>query len=140
LIAAECIGDGRFFIERASAYASERVVFGKPIGANQGVQFPLARSHMALQAADLMRWKAAWLYDAGQPAGVEANVAKFLASEASWQAANAALDAHGGFGFAAEYDIERKFRETRLYQTAPISNNLVQAFVGQHVLGMPRSY
>jgi acyl-CoA dehydrogenase len=140
LIAAECIGDGRFFVERASAYASERVVFGKPIGANQGVQFPLARSHMAIEAADLMRWKAAWLYEAGKPAGAEANMAKFLASEASWQAANAALDAHGGFGFAAEYDIERKFRETRLYQTAPVSNNLVQAFVGQHVLGLPRSY
>lgn len=140
LIAAECIGDGRFFIERGSAYASERVVFGKPIGANQGVQFPLARSHMAIEAADLMRWKAAWLYEAGEPAGAEANMAKFLASEASWQAANAALDAHGGFGFAAEYEIERKFRETRLYQVAPVSNNLVQAFVGQHVLGLPRSY
>ncbi len=140
LIAAECIGDGRFFVERASAYASERVVFGKPIGANQGVQFPLARSHMAIEAANLMRWKAAWLYEAGEPAGDEANMAKFLASEASWQAANAALDAHGGFGFAAEYDIERKFRETRLYQTAPVSNNLVQAYVAQHVLGLPRSY
>jgi acyl-CoA dehydrogenase len=140
LIAAECIGDGRFFLERACAYASERVVFGKPIGANQGVQFPLARSHMAIEAANLMRWKAAWLYEAGEPAGAEANMAKFLASEASWQAANAALDAHGGFGFAAEYDIERKFRETRLYQTAPVNNNLVQAFVGQHVLGLPRSY
>jgi acyl-CoA dehydrogenase len=140
LIASECIGDGRFFIDRASAYASERVVFGRPIGSNQGVQFPLARAHMAVQAADLMRWKAAWLYDSGQPCGAEANMAKFLASEASWQAANAALDAHGGFGFAEEYDIERKFRETRLYQVAPINNNLVQAFVGQHVLGMPRSY
>ena len=140
LIAAECIGDGRFFVERGSAYASERVVFGRPIGANQGVQFPLARSHMAIEAADLMRWKAAWLYEAGEPAGAEANMAKFLASEASWQAANAALDAHGGFGFAAEYEIERKFRETRLYQIAPVSNNLVQAFVGQHVLGLPRSY
>jgi acyl-CoA dehydrogenase len=140
LIAAECIGDGRFFLERACAYASERVVFGKPIGANQGVQFPLARSHMAIEAANLMRWKAAWLYEAGEPAGAEANMAKFLASDASWQAANAALDVHGGFGFAAEYDIERKFRETRLYQTAPVSNNLVQAFVGQHVLGLPRSY
>jgi acyl-CoA dehydrogenase len=140
LIAAECIGDGRFFLDRAAAYASERRVFGRPIGANQGVQFPLARAHMAVQAADLMRWKAAWLYESGQPAGAEANMAKFLASEASWQAANAALDAHGGFGFAAEYDIERKFRETRLYQVAPINNNLVQAFVGQHVLGLPRSY
>ncbi len=140
LIAAECVGDGRFFLERAVAYASERVVFGRPIGANQGVQFPLARAHMAIEAADLMRWKAAWRYECGEPAGAEANMAKFLASEASWQAANAAIDAHGGFGFAAEYDVERKFRETRLYQTAPINNNLVQAFVGQHVLGLPRSY
>ena len=140
LIAAECIGDCRFFIDRAVAYASERVVFGRPIGANQGVQFPLAKAHMAAQAADLMRWKAAWLYDTGQPAGAEANMAKYLASEASWEAANAALDAHGGFGFAQEYDIERKFRETRLYKTAPINNNLVQAFVAQHVLGLPRSY
>jgi acyl-CoA dehydrogenase len=140
LIAAECIGDGRFFVERASAYASERKVFGRPIGANQGVQFPLAQAHMAIEAANLMRWKAAWLYESGEPVGAEANMAKYLASEASWQAANAALDAHGGFGFAAEYDIERKFRETRLYKTAPINNNLVQAFVGQHVLGLPRSY
>ena len=140
LIAAECIGDGRFFLDRASAYASEREVFGRPIGANQGVQFPLARAHMELEAADLMRWKAAWLYDAGERPGAEANMAKFLASEASWAAANAALDAHGGFGFAAEYDIERKFRETRLYRTAPINNNLVQAYVGQHLLGLPRSY
>jgi acyl-CoA dehydrogenase len=140
LIASECIGDGRFFIERATAYASERDVFGRPIGANQGVQFPLARAHMAIEAANLMRWKAAWLYDGGRPCGAEANMAKFLASEASWQAANAALDTHGGFGFATEYDIERKFRETRLYQVAPINNNLVQAFVGQHVLGLPRSY
>jgi len=140
LIAAECIGDGRFFIDRATAYAGERQVFGRPIGANQGVQFPLARAHMAIEAADLMRWKAAWLYDNGERPGAEANMAKYLASEASWEAANAALDAHGGFGFAAEYDIERKFRETRLYKTAPVSNNLVQAFVGQHVLGLPRSY
>jgi alkylation response protein AidB-like acyl-CoA dehydrogenase len=140
LIASECIGDGRFFLERAVSYAREREVFGRAIGANQGVQFPLARAHMAVEAANLMRWKAAWLYDAGRPSGAEANMAKFLASEASWQAANAALDAHGGFGFAEEYDIERKFRETRLYQVAPVSNNLVQAFVGQHVLGLPRSY
>jgi acyl-CoA dehydrogenase len=140
LIAAECIGDGRFFLERAVGYASERIVFGRPIGANQGVQFPLARAHMAIEAANLLRWKAAWLYDRGEPAGAEANMAKYLASEASWDAANAAIDAHGGFGFAAEYDIERKFRETRLYRTAPINNNLVQAFVGQHVLGLPRSY
>ena len=140
LIAAECIGDGRFFLEKAVAYAGEREVFGRPIGANQGVQFPLARAHMSIEAAGLMRWKAAWLYDREQPAGAEANMAKYLASEASWEAANAALDAHGGFGFAAEYDIERKFRETRLYKAAPVSNNLVQAFVAQHVLGLPRSY
>ncbi|HEX4467303.1 MAG TPA: acyl-CoA dehydrogenase family protein [Solirubrobacteraceae bacterium] len=140
LIAAECIGDCRFFLDRAVSYASERIVFGRPIGSNQGVQFPLAQAHMAMAAADLMRWKAAWLYDSGSPAGAEANIAKYLASEASWQAANAALDAHGGFGFAQEYDIERKFRETRLYRVAPINNNLVQAYVGQHVLGLPRSY
>jgi acyl-CoA dehydrogenase len=140
LIAAECICDCRFFLDRAVAYASQRVVFARPIGANQGVQFPLARAHMAMAAADLMRWKAAWLYDRGEPAGAEANIAKYLASEASWEAANAALDAHGGYGFAREYDIERKFRETRLYRTAPINNNLVQAYVAQHVLGLPRSY
>jgi acyl-CoA dehydrogenase len=140
LIAGECIGDGRFFVSKAAAYAGEREVFGRPIGANQGVQFPIARAHMAIEAADLVRWKACWLYEQGAPCGAEANMAKYLASEASWQAANAALDTHGGFGFAEEYDIERKFRETRLYQVAPISNNLVQAYVGQHVLGMPRSY
>jgi acyl-CoA dehydrogenase len=140
LIASECIGDGRFLIERATAYASERNVFGRPIGANQGVQFPLARAHMAIEAANLMRWKATWLYERGEPCGAEANMAKFLASEASWAAANAAVDTHGGFGFAEEYDVERKFRETRLYQVAPVSNNLVQAFVAQHVLGLPRSY
>jgi acyl-CoA dehydrogenase len=140
LIAAECLGDGRFFLDRAVSYAGERKVFGRAIGSNQGVQFPLARAHMALQAADLMRWKAAWLFESGRPCAAEGNMAKFLASEASWQAANAALDAHGGFGFAVEYDVERKFRETRLYQVAPISNNLIQAYVGQHVLGLPRSY
>jgi acyl-CoA dehydrogenase len=140
LIAAECIGDARFFLERAVRYASERVVFGRPVGANQGVQFPLARAHAAMTAADLVRYKAAWLYDNGHDAAAEANMAKLLASEASWAAANASLDAHGGFGFAEEYDIERKFRETRLYQTAPINNNLVLAFVGQHVLGLPKSY
>jgi acyl-CoA dehydrogenase len=140
LIAAECIGDGHFLVGRAAAYASERKVFGRPIGTNQGVQFPLARAHMALEAADLMRWKAVWLYEQELPCGAEANMAKFLASEASFAAANAALDTHGGFGFAEEYDIERKFRETRLYQSAPVSNNLVQAFIGQRVLGMPRSY
>jgi acyl-CoA dehydrogenase len=140
LIAAECIGDGRWFTEKATAYASERVVFGRPIGANQGVQFPIALTYAQLQAADLMRYKAAWLYDHGQPCGAEANMAKLLASEASWAAANSCLDTHGGFGFAEEYDVERKFRETRLYTVAPVSNNLVLAYVGQHVLGMPRSY
>ncbi len=140
LIAAECVGDGRWFVERASAYASERVVFGRPIGANQGVQFPIAEAHLAVRAADLMRFEAARRFDAGLPCGEEANGAKFLASEASWKAANAALDAHGGFGFAREYDVERKFRETRLYRTAPVANNLVLGFIGHHVLGMPRSY
>ena len=140
LIAAECIGDGRFFLDRASAYASERVVFGRPIGANQGVQFPLARAYADLQAADLMRYRSAELFDAGQPCAAEANMAKLLASEASWSAGNAALDTHGGFGFAVEYDIERKLRETRLYKGAPVSNNLVLTFLGEKVLGMPRSY
>ncbi len=140
LIAAECIGDGRWFVETASAYVGERVVFGRPIGSNQGVQFPIAQAHAALEAADLMRWKAAWLFEQGRPMAAEANTAKYLASEASWQAANACLDAHGGFGFAEEYDVERKFRETRLYRVAPVSNNLVLAYLGQHVLGMPRSY
>jgi alkylation response protein AidB-like acyl-CoA dehydrogenase len=140
LIAGECIGDGRFLIDRAVAYAGERNVFGRPIGSNQGVQFPLAQAHMALEAASLMRWKAATLYEGEAPCGAEANMAKYLASEASFAAANAAVDTHGGFGFAEEYDVERKFRETRLYRVAPISNNLVQAFVGQHVLGLPRSY
>ncbi len=140
LIAAECVGDGRFFIERAVKYAGERVVFGRPIGQNQGVQFPIARAHAALEAADLMRRQAAELFDAGRPCGPEANMAKVLASEASWQAANASIDAHGGFGFAEEYDIERKFRETRLYITAPVANNLILSYVGQHVLGMPRSF
>ena len=140
LIAAECIGDGRWFVEKASAYASERVVFGRPIGQNQGVQFPIAQAHAQIEAADLMRYKAAWLYEQGLPCGPAANMAKLLASEASWAAANACLDTHGGFGFAEEYDVERKFRETRLYKVAPVSNNLVLAYVGQHVLGMPRSY
>jgi alkylation response protein AidB-like acyl-CoA dehydrogenase len=140
LIAAECIGDGRWFIEKATAYASERVVFGRPIGANQGVQFPIARAHAQIEAADLVRYKAAWLYEEGLPCGAEANMAKLLAADASWAAANACLDTHGGFGFAEEYDVERKFRETRLYQVAPVSTNLILAYVGQHVLGMPRSY
>jgi alkylation response protein AidB-like acyl-CoA dehydrogenase len=140
LIASECIGDGRWFTEKAARYASERVVFGRPIGANQGVQFPIAHAHARLEAADLMRYKAAWLFEQGLPCGPEANMAKLLASEASWEAANACLDAHGGLGFAEEYDVERKFRETRLYTIAPVSNNLVLAFIGQHVLDMPRSY
>ena len=140
LIAAECIGDGKFFLERASKYASERVVFGKPIGANQGVAFPLAQAYANLQAADLMRWRAAELFDAGEQCGAEANMAKMLASNASWEAGNATLNAHGGFGFAVEYDIERKLRETRLYQVAPINNNLVLAFVAQKCLGLPKSY
>ena len=140
LIASEAIGDGRWFVERASKYVSQRVVFGKPIGANQGVQFPIARAHAAIEAADLMRYKAAWLFEQGQPCGAEANIAKLLAAEASWAAANACLDTHGGFGFAEEYDVERKFRETRLYKVAPVSNNLILAYLGQHVLGMPRSY
>jgi acyl-CoA dehydrogenase len=140
LIASECIGDGHWFIRTASAYASERVVFGRPIGSNQGVQFPLAHAHARLEAADLMRHKAAWMFDAGIPCGAEANMAKLLASEASWAAANACLDTHGGFGFAEEYDVERKFRENRLYSVAPVSNNLILAYVGQRVLGMPRSY
>ncbi len=140
LIAAECIGDGRWFVEKAASYASERIVFGKPIGANQGVQFPIARAHAALQAADLMRWKAAWMFERGLPCGAEANMAKLLASEASWEAANTCLDTYGGFGFAEEYDVERKFRETRLYRIAPVSNNLILAFLGHNVLRMPRSY
>ena len=140
LIAAECIGDGRWFVDKASAYANERVVFGRPIGANQGVQFPIARAHAQIEAADLVRYKAAWLYEEGLPCGAEANMAKLLAADASWAAANACLDTHGGFGFAEEYDVERKFRETRLYQVAPVSTNLILAYVGQHVLGMPRSY
>ena len=140
LIAAECIGDGRFLLEKAVAYANERVVFDKPIGSNQGVQFPLAKAYAQLRAADLMRFDAAAKYDAHVKCAAEANMAKLLCSEASWAAANAALDTHGGFGFAVEYDIERKFRETRLYQVAPINNNLVLAYVGQHVLGLPKSY
>jgi acyl-CoA dehydrogenase len=140
LVAAECIGDGRWFVDRASRYASERRVFDRPIGQNQGIQFPIARAHVNVEAADLMRWRAADLYDAGDPCGAEANMAKLLASEASWEAANAALQTHGGYGFATEYDIERKFRETRLYQVAPISTNLILSYVGEHVLKMPRSF
>jgi acyl-CoA dehydrogenase len=140
LLAAECIGDGRWFVEKAVRYANARVVFGRPIGANQGVQFPLARAHAAIEAADLVRYRAASLFEQGLPCGAEANMAKLLASEASWQAANACLDTHGGAGFAKEYDVERKFRETRLYSVAPVSNNLVLAYIAQHVLGLPRSY
>ncbi len=140
LIAAECIGDGHWFIERATRYARERVVFGRPIGQNQGVQFPIARAHVNIEAADLMRFEAADLFDRGEPCGAEANMAKLLAADASWEAANVAVQTYGGFGFAEEYDIERKFRETRLYQVAPISTNLILTFVAEHVLGMPRSY
>ena len=140
LIAAECIGDAKFFIDRASAYAREREVFGRPIGQNQGVQFPIARAHVQTSAADLMVRHAADLFDDGQPCGTEANMSKMLASEASWFAADTCLQVHGGFGFAEEYDIERKFRETRLYQVAPISTNLILSHVGNHVLGLPKSF
>ncbi len=140
LIASECIGDGRFFIDRASAYAKERTVFGRAIGENQGIQFPIARNYVQLSAAALMVDHAAALFDAGQPCGTEANMAKMLASEASWAAADTCIQTHGGFGFAEEYDVERKFRETRLYQVAPISTNLILSHVGTHVLGMPKSF
>jgi len=140
LIAAECIGDGHWFIDRVTRYANERVVFGRPIGANQGVQFPIARAYVDIEAADLMRWRAADLFDAGEDCGAEANMAKLLASEASWAAADAAVQFHGGYGFAEEYDIERKFREARLYQVAPISTNLILSYVGEHLLRMPRSF
>ncbi len=140
LIAAECIGDGRWFIERACDYAGERVVFDRPIGKNQGVQFPIARAHAHVEAADLMRYEAARLFDEGKSCGPQANMAKLLAADASWEAANVALDTHGGFGFAADYDIERKFRETRLYQIAPVNSNLILAYIAEHVLGLPRSY
>ncbi len=140
LIAAECIGDAYWFIDRASKYASERIVFDRPIGKNQGVQFPIAESYIETEAANLMRWKACELFDAHKPCGSEANMAKYLCAKASWEAANACLQTHGGFGFACEYDIERKFRETRLYQVAPISTNLILSYVAEHVLGMPRSF
>jgi acyl-CoA dehydrogenase len=140
LIAAECIGDGYWFIERATRYARERQVFGRPIGQNQGVQFPLAEALIEVEAANLMRWRACEKIDAGLSAGAEANMAKYLAAKASWEAANACIQTHGGFGFACEYDIERKFRETRLYQVAPISTNMILAYVAEHVLGLPRSY
>ena len=140
LIAAECIGDGYWFIERVSRYVKDRVVFGRPIGQNQGVQFPIAESYIEVEAANLMRWEACRLFDAHQPCGTQANMAKYLAAKASWEAANACLQFHGGFGFAAEYDVERKFRETRLYQVAPISTNLILSYVAEHVLGLPRSF
>jgi acyl-CoA dehydrogenase len=140
LIAAECIGDGTWFVERAVNYAKQRVVFDRPIGQNQGVQFPLAECHMEIEAANLMRYKAAALYDAKQHCGAEANMAKHLAAKASWEAANACLQTHGGFGFAAEYDVERKFRESRLYLVAPISTNLILSYIAEHVLGLPRSF
>jgi acyl-CoA dehydrogenase len=140
LVASDSLGDARWFIEKSVAYSSQRVIFGKPIGANQGVQFPIAKAHMAIEAADLMRTKAAKLFDADIPCGPEANMAKYLASEAAIEAGNACIDCHGGYGFAEEYDIERKFRESRLYRAAPINNNLIMAYVGEHVLGMPRSY
>ncbi|MEH6941723.1 acyl-CoA dehydrogenase family protein [Bacillus sp. JJ722] len=140
LIAAECIGDGYWFIDRATQYAKERVVFNRPIGQNQGIQFPISKAYIHIEAANLMRYKAVELFDAGKPCGKEANMAKLLAADASWEAANVALQTHGGFGFAEEYDVERKFRETRLYQVAPISTNLILSYVAEHVLDLPRSY
>jgi acyl-CoA dehydrogenase len=140
LIAAECIGDGYWFIDKVAAYTKERIVFGRPIGQNQGVQFPIAESFIEVEAANLMRFEACRRYDAHEPCGTQANMAKYLAAKASWEAANACLQFHGGFGFACEYDIERKFRETRLYQVAPISTNLILSYVAEHVLGLPRSF
>jgi len=140
LIAAECIGDGYWFLDRATQYANERQVFGRPIGQNQGIQFPLAEAFIELEAASLMRWRACEKIDARQNAGAEANMAKYLAAKASWEAGNACLQTHGGFGFACDYDVERKFRETRLYQVAPISTNMILSYVGEHMLGLPRSF
>lgn len=140
LIAAECIGDGYWFIDKVTAYTKERVVFGRPIGQNQGVQFPIAEAFIEIEAANLMRYEACRLFDAREPCGAQANMAKYLAAKASWEAANACLQFHGGFGFACEYDIERKFRETRLYQVAPISTNLILSYVAEHMLGLPRSF
>ena len=140
LIAAECIGDGYWFVDKVAAYTGERKVFGRPIGQNQGVQFPIAEAFIEVEAADLMRYKACALFDADKPCGAEANMAKYLAAKASWEAANACIQFHGGFGFACEYDVERKFRETRLYQVAPISTNLILSYIAEHVLGMPRSF
>jgi acyl-CoA dehydrogenase len=140
LIAAECIGDGYWFIDKVTNYAKERQVFGRPIGQNQGVQFPIAKAFINIEAASLMRYEASRRFDAQLPMGAQANMAKLLASEASWEAANACLQFHGGFGFANEYDVERKFRETRLYQVAPISTNLIYSYVAEHILGLPRSF
>jgi acyl-CoA dehydrogenase len=140
LIAAESIGDGHWFVEKSTKYATERIVFDRPIGRNQGVQFPIARAYAEIESAALMVRKAAALFDAGRPCGPEANMGKLLGSEAAWHAGEAAMQCHGGFGFAREYDIERKWRETRLFQIAPISTNLVLAYIAEHVLGMPRSY
>lgn len=140
LIAAECVGDGRWFVQRASRYACEREVFGRPIAANQSVQLPIAKAHVAVEAADLMRWRAAALFDQGLACGAESNMAKLLAADASWEAANVAMQVHGGYGMAVEYDIERKFRETRLFQVAPVSTNLILTYIAEHVLGLPRSY
>jgi acyl-CoA dehydrogenase len=140
LIAAECIGDGYWFIDKVSEYVKDRKVFGRPIGQNQGVQFPIAEAHIEIEAANLMRFEACRLFDAQQPCGAQANMAKYLAAKASWEAANACIQFHGGFGFASEYDVERKFRETRLYQVAPISTNLILSYIAEHVLDLPRSF
>lgn len=140
LIAAECVGDGYWFVDKARDYANQRMVFGRPIAKNQGIQFPIAKAYVNVEAASLMRYEAARLFDAQKSCGAQANMAKLLAADASWEAANVCLQTHGGFGFAAEYDIERKFRETRLYQVAPISTNLILSYIGEHVLGMPKSY
>ena len=140
LIAGESIGDGYWFVDRATRYAKERVVFDRPIGKNQGIQFPIAQAYVNVKAADLMRFEAAHKFDQGIPCGAEANMAKLLAANAGWEAANACIQTHGGFGFAVEYDVERKFRESRLQLVAPISTNMILAYVGEHVLGMPRSY
>ena len=140
LIAAECIGDGYWFVEKAKEYANSRIVFDNPISKNQGIQFPIAKSYVNVEAASLMRYEACRLFDNNLPCGPQANMSKLLAADASWEAANACLQTHGGFGFASEYDIERKFRETRLYQVAPISTNLILSYIGEHVLGMPKSY
>jgi acyl-CoA dehydrogenase len=140
LIAAECIGDGYWFVDRAVRYANERTVFDRPIGRNQGVQFPIAEAYVEIEAANLMRFRACERFDAAQPCGAEANMAKYLAAKASWEAANVCLQTYGGYGFATEYDVERKFRETRLYQVAPVSANMIFAYVAEHVLGLPRSF